>query len=95
MARLSDVSGYNAVIGALLTSKSYRATKYLSPSMVISATRITYGGRIDGRDSRVDVRVKIGAPNVHQREFIKQALKAGEPFPIRKVQLKPLPVRRG
>lgn len=86
---------YNAVIGALIRTKSYRATKYISPSEVISATRIVRGGRIDGRDRRTDIQVKVGSPNYLQRLFIKAAQKAGEPFPVRKVQLQPLPVKRG
>lgn len=86
---------YNAVIGALIRTKSYRATKFISPSQVISATRIVIGGRIDGRGRRADIQVKVGSPNYLQRLFIRAAQKAGEPFPVRKIQLQPLPIRRG
>ena len=35
-----------------------------------------------------------GKPNFAERAFVKKAVKAGEPFPVRKVQLKFPPQRR-
>lgn len=84
---------YQQVITTLIVSRGYRATKYLAPDFVIHATRI--GGRIDGRSRSIDIQVKIGKPNHRQRLFIKDALKAGEPFPIRRVHVQPIPQRRG
>lgn len=62
-----------------------RATKYLSPNMAVTAT---YRGKRDKRNSRDVIVLKIGAPNYLERKFIKACAKAGEPFPVRKVQLR-------
>lgn len=87
-------NGIETVVNALIANAAYKATKYISPSEVITATRVVYGGRIDGRDSRVDIRVKIGKPNFNERQFIKAALAASEPFPVHRVQIKALPKKR-
>lgn len=76
----------NEVVGALLEHKLRRATKFVSPSYVIRAHRIFAGDRIDNRDKAIDIRLKIGTPNFHERKFIKDCLKAGEPFPVKKIR---------
>lgn len=76
------------VIGQLVRSKAKRATKYVDPKYVVSAQRVMFQGKLDGRDTRATIVVKLGAPNYLERLFIKACLKAGEPFPVRKVQLK-------
>ena len=76
------------VISALVGQSVKRATKYIDPKTVITATRVTYKGKIDKRDSTIDVRLKIGAPNYQERIFIKQCKKAGERFPVKRIQLK-------
>jgi len=70
---------------------SRKATKFLSPILVIKASR-----RFPPRKGApiVDLVLTIGKPNYEERRFIAQAKKAGEPFPIKKVQLKPWPARR-
>lgn len=82
------------VFSALLFHDAKRATKYLSPKKVVSAQRVLFGGKIDRRDKRATIVVKIGAPNHAERQFIKALQKAGERFPVRKVQLKFPPKRR-
>lgn len=77
---------YNDVIEPLESGLAYKATKYLSYKKVVKATRKRYAGKF-GRGS-VDIILTIGAPNYVEREFIKLCKKAGEPFPIKKVQLK-------
>jgi hypothetical protein len=83
-----DAVGVEAAISALLIRGAKRATVYRSPRLVVSAQRVMFQGRIDGRDSRATIVVKIGAPNFAERKFIKACQKAGERFPVRKVQLK-------
>ena len=73
------------VIGAAIKTGSYKATKYVSPRYVIRATR---RHKIDRRDSRVEFVVTLGAPNYLERDFIKECQKSGEPFPIKKIQLR-------
>ena len=58
------------------------ATKYISPNLVARAVRF---GKFDSQG--LDVRVKLGRPNFAERKFIKLCKKAGEPFPVKKIQL--------
>ena len=78
----------------LLRSEAHKATKYLSDKEVVNATRKLVGGKIDKRDRSIEILLKIGKPNYQEREFIKQCKKAGEPFPVKKVQLKYPPKKR-
>jgi len=61
------------------------AIKYIDERTVVKAT--LYGKR-SGHDNGLDVRVTFGAPNYAERKFIKLCKKAGEPFPVKKIQLK-------
>ena len=69
-----------------------QASVFLSPDTCIKATRIY---KYDGRKGNEDIRLTIGKPNYLARRFVKACQKAGEPFPIRKVQLKWWPRKRG
>lgn len=85
------------VVEALLKFELRRATKFVSPTHVVTAHRITYGGRIDRRDKSIDIRLKIGKPNFHERKIIKDCIAAGEPFPVRKIRFahfRPRPKKR-
>lgn len=62
-----------------------KATKYLSPTLIVSAT---YVGKPNKRDVRHHINVHIGNPNYAERQFIKTCKKAKEPFPVKKIQLK-------
>jgi hypothetical protein len=84
---LGKLLDYNAgkLVHEIACNGYKRATKYLSPTLTIKATR---QGKLDKRGRQMTVLVTFGRPNYREREFIKQAKKAGEPFPIKKVQLK-------
>lgn len=73
-------------IATLISCDVRRATKYLSPKEVVVAHRIVPGGKPDPRDKEFHFRVKVGAPNIHERAFIKDCKAAGEPFPVKKIQ---------
>lgn len=75
------------VVETLLESGAVKATKYMSPSVTIKATRRLYGGKIAKQSRTIDIVVTLGKPNYKEREFIKLAQKAGEEFPIWKIQL--------
>lgn len=62
-----------------------RAVKYVSDKHTIKATR---RGRLDKRGRAIEVLVTIGKPNYAERLFIKDCKKAGEPFPVKKVQVR-------
>lgn len=68
-------------------------TSILSPTRVVRAAR-----RRDKRGKfaagNIKVVLTIGRPNYRTRRFIRQAQRAGEPFPIRRVQLELLPASR-
>ena len=82
------------VVRVLIDSKSYRATKYLSPKLVVNATRKLYGRKVENERYGIDVILTIGRPNYRQRKFIKQCVKAGEPFPVKKIHLQQPPKER-
>lgn len=75
------------VVDTLLYENARRAVKYISDKYVVSAARPFYGKAWDKRETRLNVVVKIGAPNYREREFIRRCKKAGEPFPVKKIQL--------
>lgn len=62
-----------------------KATAYVSPTFVITATR---RHKPDGRAKSVELVVKIGKPNFRERQFIALCKKAGMAFPLRQIQLK-------
>ena len=76
------------VIAALLVNNAVKATKYVSPVLVVRATRKRYGRKIlDANRHSVEIVVKVGKPNYLEREFISICKKVKEPFPVRKIQL--------
>lgn len=82
------------LVQTLIETEARVATKYLSPRHVIRATRKVFAGRINKQDRRTEIMITDGEPNYHARKFIKLCQRAGEPFPIRKIQLTPFPKRR-
>lgn len=70
---------------ALLAANAHTATVYLSEKETVRVTRRLFHGRPSAK--ALDLTVTIGKPNYKARAFIKLAVKAGERFPIRRVQL--------
>ena len=80
-----------SVIAAVLDNPKVRtATKLMAPNVVVRASRYT---RHDGRARRIDLRVTMGRPNYATRALIARMEEAGEPFPVRKIQLKHWPAK--
>jgi len=71
----------------ILVGGAYKATKYLSDKLTIKATRKRYNGKYV-RKENADIVFTVGKPNYREREFIKKAKIASEPFPIKKIQVK-------
>ncbi len=63
-----------------------QATVYLTPKFTLKATRQFKPRR---GNSRTTILLSAGTPNYHEARFIKACVKAGEPFPVKKVQIKP------
>jgi hypothetical protein len=82
---------YGQLISLLLSDLTIRrATKYLSDKLVVRAVApvFSFPGRRDGRSKRETILVTVGSPNYAERQFIKSCKKAGESFPVKKIQLK-------
>mgnify|MGYP001564589327 FL=1 len=74
------------VIGAAVRAGAWRAVKYVGPGQVVRATQRLYRKKLSKRGP-VEILLTVGRPNCREREFIKACQKAGEPFPVRKIQL--------
>lgn len=85
---------YGQLAHILISTGSHTATKYLTPKHVVRATRKVFNRKIDKRDRRIEIMFTDGAPNYHARKFIKCCQKAGEPFPVKKIQVAAFPKRR-
>lgn len=72
-------------VESLLETGARQAVVYQHPNLVVKATR---RHKPDKRARTTEIMLTIGAPNYECQQFIKRCLKAGEPFPVRKVQLK-------
>lgn len=80
------------VIKALETRPlARRATLYIDTKLVVSACR---RHKFSRRALREEFVLKIGRPNYLERAFIQVCKKAGEPLPLRRVQLKFWPAKR-
>jgi len=71
----------------ILVGGAYKATKYLNDKLTIKATRKRYKDKIL-KNRAIDIIFTIGKPNYEEREFIKKCKKAGELFPVKKIQVK-------
>lgn len=80
-------------IEILLRTNAKRTTKYLSDKFVISAQRKTYNNRLLPNQN-AEIILKMGKPNYAERDFIRRCKKAGEPFPIKRVQIKEFPIKK-
>lgn len=72
-----------AVFG-LLETDARKASLFLDEHTVVTATR---RHRPDKRSKTTEVLLTMGKPNFRGREFVKACKKAGEPFPVKKLQL--------
>jgi hypothetical protein len=70
----------------ILEGGAVKATKYFSDKLIVRATRRTYGGKIV--KGNTEIVLTIGKPNYEEREFIKKCKRTGDPFPVKKIQIK-------
>ncbi len=79
---------YNKVIEQVAERNDViKATEYVSEKLIIRAVRRRVHKKIDARGN-VEITLTIGRPNYIERQFIKDCKKAGEPFPVKNIQLK-------
>lgn len=84
-------NAFAKVIEGLLESGARSATVYLSPVQRVTATHLH---KPDKRNRHTTIAVTYGQLNWAGREFVKACKKAGEPMPVRKVQLRWWPKKR-
>jgi hypothetical protein len=89
--KVTRTSILNAIEAVLSNPDVRKATVYQHPNLTVKLTRQF---KYDGRHSRATFLLTIGSPNYAESEFIKICKKAGEPFPVRRVQLKFYPVKK-
>lgn len=67
-------------------------TQYISPLNVV---RVTKSNKHNNRKKRSNTYlVTVGKPNYKSALFVKACVKAGEPFPVRRLQLDYYPLKR-
>jgi hypothetical protein len=77
------------VAECILTLGAYKAIKYIDEKTTLKATRRRYDSKIlKGKNHPIEILFTLGRPNYEEREFIKLCKKAGELFPVKKIQLK-------
>lgn len=81
-------------VETLLRTGAWKATKYLSPNVIIRATRMRAGGKLRSGGMNMQITLTLGRPNYLEERVIRRARLAKEPFPIRKVQLRMVPKRK-
>ena len=67
------------------------ATAYLAPNYTMRLSRVR---RHRKNEKNRTWSLTVGGPNFEARKFIKMCRKAGEPFPVKKVQLKFWPKKK-
>jgi hypothetical protein len=75
----------------MLAQDVKKATKYVSENCTIKVTRI---GKLKKNWTTQEFKVTMGTPNYLERLFISDCIKAGEKFPVKKIQLKFYPVKK-
>ena len=85
------------VVSVLIACGGHRAVKYLSPKLVVRASRtLDYHtkDRMPRKNQNVSITLTIGRPNLLERKFIKDCQWAGEPFPVKNVIVRTAPKPR-
>lgn len=74
----------NQTIETLLATKAHHVTKFVSPNLVVRATRVLLHKKIP-RHKDITTVLTIGQPNYRERVYISDLKAAGEKFPVSKV----------
>lgn len=88
MKKQVDPKLFTAVCAALIGSDAKSAIKYIDDKTVVKAT---WHNKPKSNSRSETMVVSFGAPNYLEREFIRKCKIAGEPFPVKKIQLRPYP----
>ena len=88
MKKQIDPKYFATVCGALAVSDCKTAIKIIDEKTIVKAT---YRHKPNNRNSREEMVVTMGAPDYLTAKFIKRCKKAGEPFPVKKIQFRAWP----
>jgi len=80
---------YGQVVYEIMENGFRQATKYISDNLTVKCTARKNTGK------QLSAVITEGKPNYAERLFIKLCKKAGEKFPVRKIQVKHWPKRKG
>ena len=89
MTRIAGAA--EAVMSSLIVTRMRKATKFIGPNLVIKLTRQRRPNKRSHSESFI---LTVGKPNFEERKFLKSCKKAGEPVPVKKVQLRDFPKKR-
>lgn len=86
---LNQTLSYAATTAAaMLNVRIKTATLYDAPDYVV---KLTHRGKPDRGNKTQHFVLTFGRPNYAERKFIKACQKAGEPFPVKRMQFKYYP----
>ena len=93
MLKPIDPKHFAAVCGALAESDAKSAVKYLDEKTIVRATWCNKVYR-HKNVRRKEMVVTFGQPNYRERAFILACKKAGEPFPVKRIQFRFYPKKK-
>jgi hypothetical protein len=88
MKKPIEAKWFSVVCNALIGSGMKTAVKIIDEKTTVKAT---WRNKTSGRNSREEMVVTFGTPNYLDRIFIKKCKKAGESFPVKKIQFRAYP----
>lgn len=87
----NSLTGIGNLFMVMNDCRVYRATRYIADDLTVKVTR---RHRPRARARQEEFVVTFGKPNYAERAFIRKCKLAGEPFPVRKIQLKFYPQKK-
>ena len=91
MRKFVDPKYFAMVCSAIQATGAKTVIKIIDEKTVVKAT---YRFKPKGGNNREELVVTFGAPDYRTAQFIKRCKQAGEPFPVKKVQLRFWPKKK-
>lgn len=92
MKKEINTAEFSKVIAALIDGNCKTATRYLDDKTVV---RATWRNKPSNQNKREEIVVTYGCPNYLEVKFIKDCKTAGVSFPVKRIQLKFYPKKKG
>lgn len=89
---MKELSYLTRMIAAMIDPKLRTATAFIAPDYTMRLSRVSRHQRKNGRSRTFSL--TLGKPNFEAQQFVKACVKAGEPFPIKKLKLRMWPVQQ-